>query len=119
MSATIFRRAVLKWSPAGRKQSLSPVCPRRLAARTVTIRSFSCSAARPFTHHVLVRPTGFRARAETNQDPRAEFHQLYEALRNDEKRNQMIYGDVVGAVGEGQSPLVLTERIEQLQSLYK
>src|SRR5437667_5167547 len=49
----------------------------------------SQAAARPFTHQVWVRPTGFRAPAGPEHDPRAEFHQLYEALLNDEARNQM------------------------------
>jgi hypothetical protein len=74
------------------------------------------AASRPFTHHVLVRPTGFRAEA-SDPDPRAEFQQLYGALWNDERRNQMICADVVSATKEGRSPLVLTERIEHLQSL--
>ena len=50
-------------------------------------------------------------------DPRAEFHQLYEALRNDDQRNQMICADIVNAIKERRSPLVLTERIEHLQCL--
>ena len=75
------------------------------------------AAARPFRHHVLVRPTGFRAMAAPDPDPRAEFHQLYEALRNDDQRNQMICSDVVNAIREGRSPLILTERIEHLHCL--
>jgi superfamily II DNA or RNA helicase/very-short-patch-repair endonuclease len=75
------------------------------------------AAARPFAHHVLVRPTGFRAAAASDPDPRAEFHQLYETLRNDDKRNEMICADILSAVDEGRSPLVLTERIEHLQCL--
>jgi superfamily II DNA or RNA helicase/very-short-patch-repair endonuclease len=74
------------------------------------------AATRPFTHHVLVRPTGFHA-AASYADPRAEFQQLYGVLWNDEKRNQMICADVVGATKEGRSLLVLTERIEHLQCL--
>ena len=74
------------------------------------------AAARPFVHRVLVRPTGFRAEAP-NPDPRVEFQQLYEALWHDDKRNQMICADVVSAVKEGRSPLVLTERIEHLRCL--
>ena len=73
--------------------------------------------SRPFTNHVLVRPTGFRAIPTSDSDPRAEFHLLYEALQNNDKRNQIICGDVVVAVNEGRSPLVLTERIEHLQRL--
>jgi very-short-patch-repair endonuclease len=75
------------------------------------------AAARPFTHHVLVRPTSFRATAPSDPDPRAEFQQLYEALWNDDKRNQMICADIATSMNEGRSPLVLTERIEHLQRL--
>jgi hypothetical protein len=75
------------------------------------------AATRPFTHHVLVRPTGFRAPGTPEADPRAEFHRLYEALRSDEPRNQLICADVLGAVREGRSPLLLTERTEHLQLL--
>jgi len=75
------------------------------------------AAARPFTHRVFVRPTGFRASAEQEDDPRAEFHRLYETLRNDDARNKMICDDVLSAVHQGRSPLVLTERTEHLQHL--
>ena len=74
------------------------------------------AAARPFDHHVLVRPTDFRAEA-SDPDPRVEFQQLYEALWNNDKRNQMICADVVNALKEGRSPLVLTERREHLDRL--
>ena len=75
------------------------------------------AAARPFTHHVLVRPTGFRSPIPPDPDPRTEFHQLYEALQKDGNRNRMICADVVKAVAEGRSPLVLTERTEHLEDL--
>src|SRR5437762_3336463 len=51
------------------------------------------AAARPFTHQVFVRPTGFRSLPVCESDPRVEFHQLYEALQNDNARNQMICDD--------------------------
>jgi superfamily II DNA or RNA helicase/very-short-patch-repair endonuclease len=75
------------------------------------------AAARPFTHRVFVRPTGFRATAEPVDDPRIEFQRLCEALRNEDARNQMICADVLGAVREGRSPLLLTERIEHVVRL--
>src|SRR5205814_6773829 len=75
------------------------------------------AAARPFTHQVFVRPTGFRAPAAPDPDPRAEFHSLCEALRSNDARNQLICADVVSAVREGRSPLLLTERTEHLQYL--
>jgi very-short-patch-repair endonuclease len=74
------------------------------------------AAGRPFAHHVLVRPTGFRAEA-SDPDSRVEFQRLYEALWNNDQRNQMICADVVSAMKEGRSPLLLTERIEHLQCL--
>src|SRR2546425_8445049 len=39
------------------------------------------AAARPFAHLVFVRPTGFRAPATPDPDPRVEFHRLCDALR--------------------------------------
>src|SRR5436309_9524730 len=75
------------------------------------------AASRPFTHQVFIRPTGFRAPAMPDPDPRAEFHRLCDALRCDDARNQKICADVVNEVREGRSPLLLTERIEHLQSL--
>jgi very-short-patch-repair endonuclease len=51
------------------------------------------------------------------EDARLEFHGLYEALRNDDARNEMICADVLGVIREGRSPLLLTERIEHLQHL--
>jgi superfamily II DNA or RNA helicase/very-short-patch-repair endonuclease len=75
------------------------------------------AAARPFTHRVFVRPTGFRNTTEPKNDPRLEFHRLCEALRNEDARNEMICADVLGAVREGRSPLLLTERIEHVEHL--
>jgi superfamily II DNA or RNA helicase/very-short-patch-repair endonuclease len=82
------------------------------------------AAARPFTHSVLVRPTGF-LRPDAfphfakcgSENPRLEFQQLYEVLWQDEKRNAMICADVMNALNEGRSPLVLTERTEHLELL--
>jgi len=75
------------------------------------------AAAQPFTHQVFVRPTGFRSLELPKSDQRVEFHRLYEALRSDERRNALICADVVSAVREGRSPLLLTERTEHLQLL--
>ena len=42
------------------------------------------AALRPFAHHVLVRPTGFRAPDLAAADSRVEFQRLYEALTQDQ-----------------------------------
>lgn len=75
------------------------------------------AAAHPFTHQVFVRPTDFRMLDAPGPDPRAEFHALYEALIADEARNQLICDDVIGAIREGRTPLLLTQRTEHLQLL--
>jgi len=75
------------------------------------------AAARPFTHNVLVRPTGFRAPDLPVADSRAEFQRLYEALTQSPARNQLICSDVIAAAKAGRFPLVLTERTEHLRLL--
>jgi len=73
--------------------------------------------ARPFIHQVFVRATGLRPVAAPGEEPRAEFQRLCELVTSDDSRNEMICADVLNAVREGRSPLVLTERTEHLEVL--
>jgi superfamily II DNA or RNA helicase/very-short-patch-repair endonuclease len=75
------------------------------------------AAERPFQHTVLVRPTSFRPQGPANPDVRIQFQDLYSELIADDQRNQVICEEVVQAVREGRSPLILTERNEHLDSL--
>jgi superfamily II DNA or RNA helicase/very-short-patch-repair endonuclease len=75
------------------------------------------AAARPFEHTVLVRPMAFVPPKDADPDMRIQFHRLYDELIADEARNRMICEDVVKAVREGRSPVVLTERNEHLDRL--
>ena len=75
------------------------------------------AAARPFAHLVLVRPTSFHSLRPTSPDVRFQFHDLYDELIADDERNRLIGDEVLQAVGEGRSPLVLTERNEHLDRL--
>jgi very-short-patch-repair endonuclease len=118
----VARRAKAKFvtglsATVGRKDGHHPIIFMQCGPVRHRVDAKAQAAARPFTHHVLVRPTNFHAAGIANPDPRAEFQQLYEALQNDEARNQMICRDVLSAVAEGRCPLVLTERIEHLQQL--
>lgn len=74
------------------------------------------AAVRPFEHTVYVRPTEF---CSTNgaEDARVRFQELYSELIADEVRNQQICDEVLQAVREGRSPLILTERNEHLDTL--
>jgi superfamily II DNA or RNA helicase/very-short-patch-repair endonuclease len=72
---------------------------------------------RPFSHHVIVRPTGFRTLVEPNPDRRVEYQNLCAELMRCTRRNEMIRDEVIAAVREGRSPLVLTERTEHVETL--
>jgi superfamily II DNA or RNA helicase/very-short-patch-repair endonuclease len=75
------------------------------------------AAVRPFTHQVIVRPTGFRTPFAPDDDSRLEFQRLHEALAQSESRNRLICDDVLEALRNGRSPLVLTERTDHLKEL--
>ncbi len=75
------------------------------------------AAARPFDHAVIVRPTNFRPLRPAHADVRMQFHELYDELIADGDRNGMICDDVIQALRDGRSPLVLTERNDHLDAL--
>ncbi len=71
-------------------------------------------AARPFEQRLVVRETEFEG-AEAGAD--ARIQDLYRVLVRDESRNRLILADVMSAVREGRSPIVLTERRDHLEHL--
>lgn len=75
------------------------------------------AANRPFSQHVIVRPTGFRTSEIPDDDPRLEFQRLNSQLIEDEARNRLICDDVASAASGGRAPLVLTERTDHLERL--
>ncbi len=75
------------------------------------------AAARPFSHHVIVRPTGLRPMTEPDPDRRMEYQNLCAEIIRSEPRNAMIRDDVIAALHEGRSPLILTERTEHITAL--
>jgi hypothetical protein len=75
------------------------------------------AAARPFEHYVLVQPTAFQPQRSPDADKRVEFQAIYQELIDDEPRTRRICDDVIESVGNGRSPLVLTERNDHLDRL--
>ncbi|MBF0543062.1 MAG: DEAD/DEAH box helicase family protein [Candidatus Riflebacteria bacterium] len=73
--------------------------------------------ARPFTHTVVVRPTGFYSIEAPDPDPRILFNNLYNELTANEARNNMIAQDVIQSVREKRSSIILTERNEHIERL--
>ena len=75
------------------------------------------AAARPFTHEVLVRSTGFLPEGDPDEDQRREYQRLCESLLQSEIRNRMICDDVLAATAAGRTPVILTERTSHLEIL--
>ena len=69
---------------------------------------------RPFAHRLIVRETGFKW---TNVPESAGIQDFYAALAGDQKRNDLIFNDVLCALEEKRSPIVLTERRDHLEAL--
>ncbi|HYL74405.1 MAG TPA: helicase-related protein [Bryobacteraceae bacterium] len=68
----------------------------------------------PFQHLLLPRLTNFRPPAEAID---MTIHDVYAALVVDEVRNRQIIGEILGAVHQGRTPLVLTNRTDHLARL--
>jgi len=75
------------------------------------------AAERPFSHEVIVRPTGFHMPGEPDDDPRLAFQQICHALYQDDTRNRLIAAEILEALRAGRCPLVLTERTEHIEML--
>lgn len=72
----------------------------------------------PFDHLVYVRPTSFRMpTGKTDVDGHVEYHELCDALVSDVSRNRLVAQDVLASVAEGRSPVVLSDRREQVETL--
>jgi superfamily II DNA or RNA helicase len=71
----------------------------------------------PFDHRVVVRRTAFRVFEPQGPEAAPTIQQLYALLTADEDRNAMIVTDVLDALAQGRSPVVLTERRDHLELL--
>ncbi|MEB3102817.1 TOTE conflict system archaeo-eukaryotic primase domain-containing protein [Ferviditalea candida] len=69
------------------------------------------AAERPFQHIVIPRMTGFQMEEDGHQ---SSIHEIYDRLIQDEKRNEQIFDDVLLALEEGRSPILLTDRTAHL-----
>lgn len=100
-----------------RKDGLHPIIFMQCGPVRHRVDARQQAALRPFEHRVIVRPTAFHALRAPTDDQRLEFQKLCQELISDDSRNRLICDDVVAAVREGRSPLVLTERVEHLDKL--
>jgi len=70
------------------------------------------TASSRFEHEVIPRLTGFRIPIEQIE---MTIQEIYGALAIDDTRNELIVGDLLSAVHNGRSPLLLTARTEHLK----
>ena len=75
------------------------------------------AATRTFAHKVRLRETGFRLRPEQEAGAVFQMPALYAALAQDEKRNDLIFDDVLTNLEAGRRPVILTERRDHLEYL--
>lgn len=69
------------------------------------------AAKRPFHHRVIIRNTDLSL--DKNEDD-ITINEIYDVLSHDELRNMTIVKDVISALKEKRSPVVITERKEHL-----
>ena len=69
------------------------------------------AARRPFEHIVLPRQTDFAMPIKTKVPT---IQEIYTALSQDEGRNEMIFNDILKALDDGRSPILLTNRISHV-----
>ena len=97
-----------------RRDGHHPITEMQLGPIRCTIDPRTLSEARPFAQQLIARETAFRP---ARQDGEPTIQQLYAALAADEERNALILGDVIAALEEGRSPILLTERRDHLDTL--
>ncbi len=118
----VVRRAKAKFvtglsATVTRKDGHHPIILMQCGPVRYRVDAKAQAESRPFEHTVLVRPTSFRTSEPLDADMRIQFQDLCRQLAADEERNRVICEEVLQAVCEGRSPLVLTERTEHLDCL--
>lgn len=75
------------------------------------------AAERPFVHKVVVRETNFKMPASFEAGQYTAIHEIYKALLQCDERNQVIVTDLINAIKNNRFPVILTERVEHLETL--
>jgi superfamily II DNA or RNA helicase len=94
-----------------RRDGHHPITEMQLGPVRFTVDPKSQAAHRPFAHTLVVRETDFA----TSSEKTPSIQELYVALVADDKRNQLILDDVIRALEQGRSPILLTERKDHLE----
>lgn len=93
-----------------RKDGLHPIIFMQCGPVRYKVDSKTQAKVRPFVHRLMVRNTEFSSNS-------TDIQTIYKQLSLDGRRNQQLFNDVLNALEEGRSPIVLTERVEHLLAL--
>jgi superfamily II DNA or RNA helicase len=99
-----------------RRDGHHPILHLQLGPVRFAIDAKTQAAARPFAHKLIVRQTGFRLAGNAAD---AEIQDVYRQIAGDERRNMLILDDVIQALEERRSPILLTERRDHLDYFAK
>ena len=94
-----------------RRDGHHPILEFQIGPMRFSVDPKNAAARRPFEHRFFVRETGFRL-VTSPQAP--GIQEIYARLAVDQARNQMIVADVIRALEDGRSPILLTERRDHL-----
>ena len=97
-----------------RRDGHHPILEFRIGPIRFSVDPRNQAARRPFEHRLIVRETGFQL-VTSSQAPRIQ--EIYGQLAVDEARNQMIGDDIIRALEDGRSPILLTERRDHLDDI--
>jgi superfamily II DNA or RNA helicase len=95
-----------------RRDGHDPILRMQLGPVRFTVDPRSAGARRPFDHRLIVRDTDFTLPAD---DTTPGIQTVYRSLSTDKRRNELILDDVIRAVAEGRSPILLPERRDHLE----
>jgi superfamily II DNA or RNA helicase len=95
-----------------RRDGHHPIAEMQLGPVRFRIDAKSQAAHRPFRHKLVVRETEFHWSTDSSN---VGIQEIYRAIANDAARNSDILNDVISAIQEGRSPILLTERKDHLE----
>jgi len=95
-----------------RRDGHQPITRMQLGPVRFSIDAKTQAGRRPFEHRLVVRETAFRL---SGAEEASGIQAIYAALARDELRNQAILNDVIRALEDGRSPILLTERKDHLE----
>lgn len=95
-----------------RKDGLEPIMRMQIGPIRYRVSAKEQAKIRPFKHVLIPRFTSFKSKQVEK-----EIQSIYTEIVSDEKRNDMIFNDVLLELELGSTPIVITERIDHVTKL--